>query len=150
MLMLRTIRPSIRNSLVAVAWLALGCGGSSYPSDNLQKDKQPPLPANFYIEADDVMQMNEGRPSEYSVTGVVPAPGTPVITAERLPEGATLADGKLRWTPKFNDVSLTEDQDGFRSYRVRLTLSDSHDSESYVQKSILIFVRLDPKTRTSR
>lgn len=135
--------------IVVLTWfLVSGCGGSAYPGEELRKEKQPPPPANFYIELEDVMKMTEGRISEFKVVGVVPAPGTPTVTAERLPEGATFSnDGILQWTPKFTDVSLTEDQDGFRSFRVRFTLSSSQSSESFVQRSALIFVRLDSNQR---
>lgn len=124
-----------------------GCGGSSYPGDVLKKEKQPDPPANFYIDVQDPMTLTEGHASQFPVKGTVPAPASPLLSVERLPDGATLTNGVLSWTPKFNDVSLTEDQDGFRSYNVRFTLKSSEDPTSFVQRTVLMFVRLDPTLR---
>lgn len=132
-----------------IMFAAVGCGGvggggSDYPKDDLRKNKQPAPPANFYIDADDIMEFDEGQPAEYKVQGVVPEPGTPILTVERLPEGAILKDGLIKWAPPVNtSLGLTEVQRGYTTQRIRFTLKSSADETSQVQKSVLMFVRID-------
>ena len=137
--------------IAAVLFLsAVGCRGTDYPNDDMRKDKQPAPPANFYIDSDDYMEFDEGQAAEFKVVGVVPEPGTAFLTVERLPDGAIFKDGLVKWAPPVNaGLGLAEVQRGFVTERARFTLKSSADETSQVQKSILLFVRLDQSQHTN-
>jgi hypothetical protein len=135
--------------------LTVGCKKDPYPNTGIITTYAPQTPEEVRpaISADipDNVDFKEGASTAITLRAVVPAPGKPVISIEKLPEGAifdplTLT---LTWTPDFfagnvlNDPSIK-----VNIYPVIVWIRSSEDEVQAVRKTMNLVVYDVPRPIT--
>ncbi len=125
--------------------LFVGCDENPYPADGGVIVRTPtleeePLP-ELSLAVNDVIEFREGRKGTYLIRGAVAEPGTPIISVEGLPAGASYDQetNVISWIPDHfagndpNDpgiksqlypitVEIRSSEDEFRAYRKDVNL----------------------------
>src|SRR5689334_1231321 len=87
---------------------AMGCTSNPYPDQGQYFTSKPTtnvVPLPYGLDVDDVVDLREGVQKDIPIKGHVPSDkGTPVITVDQIPQGATFnaATNTLSWKPGFN------------------------------------------------
>jgi hypothetical protein len=143
----RRAAPGGQNPLEILGCLYLaaalaGCSQSPFPADELSVIKQPLVATqNYRLVYESAMEFTEGELAEYTIVAQVPAGGSPVVTAEGLPEGAKLLESPLRlsWQPPAGSsrdpVHPARDH---VTYRARLTLRSAVDPKVVIRRPLVL------------
>jgi len=98
----------------------------------------------FALDVPEVMAFTEGEARSYTVTGVVPQPGSPVIEAFDLPSGATFDrnTGVVRWeAPAVQEANVADPSGTGRVSVVRFVMTSNSDSITQIQKRAVMVVK---------
>jgi hypothetical protein len=105
--------------------------------DNVQLTAPEEAPLHFYFDENffDVMEFEQGVMAKYPIADAahVPAPGTPIVEVENLPEGATFDGRMLSWLPpcgEFSDFYLR----GYGVHYILVTLRSSAHPDDYLKR----------------
>jgi hypothetical protein len=132
-----------RAALVAATALVAACGGTQTPQDKLAHDRPAKGPPEFAFDDtfQDVMEFEQGiaRTYDLAASAHVPEPGKAIVTAEDLPVGATLDDGKLTYAaPCGRDDAFY--QRGYGVSYIMVTLRSSASDAEYVKRRVALLV----------
>jgi hypothetical protein len=128
--------------LLTATWLVSACG-SQTPQDKLAHERAAKGPPAFTFDDtfQDVMEFEQGIPRTYDLasTAHVPEPGTPVLTADDLPVGATFTDGQLTYTAPCGPDDAFYAR-GYGVNYIMVTLRSSASSDEFVQRRVALLV----------
>jgi hypothetical protein len=127
--------------------LTVGCKKDPYPNSGVITTIAPQTPAEVRpaISADipDNVDFKEGSETSITLRAVVPSPGKPVITIEKLPVGANFDGEKftLTWTPDYFAGNVSNDPtQKVRIYPVVVWIRSSEDEVQAVRKTLNLVV----------
>lgn len=130
----------------------VGCNKNPYPEEGLFTTTPPATPdvVRPAISADipDNVDFKEGKETAVTLRAVVPGPGKPVVTIEKLPEGAVFnaENLTLTWTPDFSAGNVANDPMAkVNIYPVVVWVRSSEDEVQAVRKSMNLVVYDRPR-----
>lgn len=135
--------------------LLVGCNKNPYPDKGIISVTQPAEPEDvrpaISVDIPDNVELKEGSEGQVTIRAVVPKPGVPVITFEKLPEGAVWdpATMTLSWKPGFEMGNAPNDpQVKVMVYPVVVWVRSSQDEVQAVRKSMNLIVHDTPRPIT--